>query len=233
MVTHRGSHRASRLGLSVARPTLEAARQRFGTMQSRAAGLQNLELCRQTSLDPARCCPLPAWTKVIFQSVYHFGMVLADLIVAPSALTGSLSHFLQLGALGLDRGLIVLRLGLRQAVAELRVCADAHKRQVAQQVEAIFRDYGSRLLLVWVLRVEVLDRVSKGEPEVGLPLICFRWIGEEQIIELGEDDAVNAESFRRIGPTGAYSYAAIAAHFGIHLSTVGWIVRASMQRCEN
>ena len=33
--------------------------------------------------------------------------------------------------------------------------------------------------------------------------------------------------------TGAYSYATIAAHFGIHLSTVGRIVRASMQQREN
>jgi REP element-mobilizing transposase RayT len=33
--------------------------------------------------------------------------------------------------------------------------------------------------------------------------------------------------------TGAYSYAAIAAYFGIHLSTVGRIVRTAMQQCEN
>jgi len=33
--------------------------------------------------------------------------------------------------------------------------------------------------------------------------------------------------------TGAYSYAAIATHFGIPLSTVGRIVRASTQQCEN
>jgi REP element-mobilizing transposase RayT len=33
--------------------------------------------------------------------------------------------------------------------------------------------------------------------------------------------------------TGAYSYATIAAHFGIHLSTVGRIVRASMQQRDN
>lgn len=33
--------------------------------------------------------------------------------------------------------------------------------------------------------------------------------------------------------TGAYSYREIAEHFGIHLATVGRIVRRSMQRCEN
>jgi putative transposase len=33
--------------------------------------------------------------------------------------------------------------------------------------------------------------------------------------------------------TGAYSYATIAAHFGIHLSTVGRIVGAAMQQREN
>jgi len=33
--------------------------------------------------------------------------------------------------------------------------------------------------------------------------------------------------------TGAYSYREIAAHFGIHLATVGRIVRNTMQQCEN
>jgi transposase len=33
--------------------------------------------------------------------------------------------------------------------------------------------------------------------------------------------------------TGAYSYIAIAAHFGIHLSTVGRVVSAPMQQSEN
>jgi hypothetical protein len=33
--------------------------------------------------------------------------------------------------------------------------------------------------------------------------------------------------------TGAYSCATIAAHFGIHPSAVGRIVRASMQQREN
>jgi putative transposase len=33
--------------------------------------------------------------------------------------------------------------------------------------------------------------------------------------------------------TGAYSYREIAAYFGIHLATVGRIVRAAMRRNEN
>lgn len=33
--------------------------------------------------------------------------------------------------------------------------------------------------------------------------------------------------------TGAYSYRQIAEHFGIHLATVGRIVRGVMLRCEN
>ncbi|MEA3275746.1 MAG: helix-turn-helix domain-containing protein [Pseudomonadota bacterium] len=33
--------------------------------------------------------------------------------------------------------------------------------------------------------------------------------------------------------TGAYSYREIAAHFGVHLATVGRIVRGAMQQCEN
>ncbi len=33
--------------------------------------------------------------------------------------------------------------------------------------------------------------------------------------------------------TGAYSYREIAEYFGVHLATVGRIVRAEMQRCEN
>jgi len=33
--------------------------------------------------------------------------------------------------------------------------------------------------------------------------------------------------------TGAYSYRKIAAHFGIHLATVGRVVRKMMQPCEN
>jgi REP element-mobilizing transposase RayT len=33
--------------------------------------------------------------------------------------------------------------------------------------------------------------------------------------------------------TGVYSYREIAEHFGVHLATVGRIVRRSMQRCEN
>ncbi|MCF6355807.1 MAG: helix-turn-helix domain-containing protein [Candidatus Polarisedimenticolaceae bacterium] len=33
--------------------------------------------------------------------------------------------------------------------------------------------------------------------------------------------------------TGAYSYREIAEHFGIHLATVGRIVRGTMQQCEN
>lgn len=32
--------------------------------------------------------------------------------------------------------------------------------------------------------------------------------------------------------TGAYSYREIAIHFGIHLATVGRIVRKGMYRCE-
>ena len=33
--------------------------------------------------------------------------------------------------------------------------------------------------------------------------------------------------------SGAYSYREIAEHFGIHLATVGRIVRKAMQQCEN
>ncbi|MDT8283158.1 MAG: helix-turn-helix domain-containing protein [Gammaproteobacteria bacterium] len=33
--------------------------------------------------------------------------------------------------------------------------------------------------------------------------------------------------------TGAYSYREIAEHFGIHLATVGRIVRTRMLQCEN
>ena len=33
--------------------------------------------------------------------------------------------------------------------------------------------------------------------------------------------------------TGAYSYREIAEHFGVHLATVGRIVRQVMQQCEN
>jgi len=33
--------------------------------------------------------------------------------------------------------------------------------------------------------------------------------------------------------TGAYSYREIAAHFGVHLATVGRVLRAAMQQCEN
>lgn len=33
--------------------------------------------------------------------------------------------------------------------------------------------------------------------------------------------------------TGAYSYREIAAHFSVHLATVGRIARTAMQRCEN
>lgn len=33
--------------------------------------------------------------------------------------------------------------------------------------------------------------------------------------------------------TGAYSYREIAAYFGVHLATVGRIVRGAMQQCEN
>jgi putative transposase len=33
--------------------------------------------------------------------------------------------------------------------------------------------------------------------------------------------------------TGAYSYREIAEHFGVHLATVGRIVRKAMQQCEN
>jgi REP element-mobilizing transposase RayT len=33
--------------------------------------------------------------------------------------------------------------------------------------------------------------------------------------------------------TGAYTYREIADHFGVHLATVGRIVRGGMQRCEN
>jgi len=33
--------------------------------------------------------------------------------------------------------------------------------------------------------------------------------------------------------TGAYSYREIAEHFGIHLATVGRVVRKMMQLCEN
>ena len=33
--------------------------------------------------------------------------------------------------------------------------------------------------------------------------------------------------------TGAYTYREIAEYFGVHLATVGRIVREQMQRCEN
>ena len=33
--------------------------------------------------------------------------------------------------------------------------------------------------------------------------------------------------------TGAYTYREIAEYFGLHLATVGRIVRGGMQRCEN
>jgi len=33
--------------------------------------------------------------------------------------------------------------------------------------------------------------------------------------------------------TGAYTYREIAEHFGVHLATVGRIVRRAMQRCEH
>ena len=33
--------------------------------------------------------------------------------------------------------------------------------------------------------------------------------------------------------TGAYTYREIAEYFGVHSATVGRIVRAEMQRCEN
>jgi len=33
--------------------------------------------------------------------------------------------------------------------------------------------------------------------------------------------------------TGAYSYKEIAEHFGLHLATVGRVIRREMQRCEN
>ena len=35
------------------------------------------------------------------------------------------------------------------------------------------------------------------------------------------------------GKTGAYSYRSIAKRFGIHLATVGQIVRGGLQQCEN
>ena len=33
--------------------------------------------------------------------------------------------------------------------------------------------------------------------------------------------------------TGAYTYREIAEHLGVHLATVGRIVRKAMQQCEN
>ena len=33
--------------------------------------------------------------------------------------------------------------------------------------------------------------------------------------------------------TGAYSYREIAEYFGVHLATVGRLVRGAMQQCEN
>ena len=45
------------------------------------------------------------------------------------------------------------------------------------------------MLLVWLLRVEVLNGVSEGEPELRCALAS-----EQQVVEVGEDDAADAEA---------------------------------------
>ena len=47
--------------------------------------------------------------------------------------------------------------------------------------------------------------------------------------ERGERNAAIVAAYA----TGAYTYREIAEHFGVHLATVGRLVRRGMQECEN
>jgi REP element-mobilizing transposase RayT len=52
---------------------------------------------------------------------------------------------------------------------------------------------------------------------------------EEIAAQYGDRNAAIAAAYA----TGAYSYREIAAHFGIHLATVGRVVRRAMLKCKN
>ena len=128
--------------------------------------------------------------EIAAQATDHHVVMLFHFRVAPFLpVAGDLRHLPQLGALFLDRVPEVQGLGAGQAVAELRVGAYAHERQVTQPMEPVFGDLCARLLLVRMLRIEMFDRIPEGEPEVRiLP------VPPEQIVEIGKDNPVDVET---------------------------------------
>ena len=85
-------------------------------------------------------------------------------------------------------------------VCELRIVANGNQRQVSEQVTIrgiLQRAVGRLEFRVWTLRVEVLDRVAKSEPEVRV-----RGRGCQQIVDVGEHDAADIEPPGRLSTLG-------------------------------
>jgi putative transposase len=53
------------------------------------------------------------------------------------------------------------------------------------------------------------------------------------LVQIAQDSTGRNAAIVAAYATGAYTYREIAEHFGVHLATVGRIVRRAMQRCEH
>ncbi|MGA7983088.1 MAG: sigma factor-like helix-turn-helix DNA-binding protein, partial [Chromatiaceae bacterium] len=69
------------------------------------------------------------------------------------------------------------------------------------------------------------DRLSVPLAQRGPPAQPLAQIAEDS----GERNAAMVAAYAM----GAYTYREIAEHFGVHLATVGRLVRRGMQQCEN
>ena len=81
-----------------------------------------------------------SFLNIRFEQRHHLRVVLCHLLIIPSLAARDLRHPLEFGTLNFNRVLEILGLGFWQAVAELRVRADADQREVAEKIALVTRD---------------------------------------------------------------------------------------------